>query len=137
MRGGVLAATLALSLAASAASAKELLYCSDTDVAGFAWNSGKAQRTFFKPERYTVTVISDTERIITRTIGDSAGTPGQYRCERALVDPPDYFFSCNGEFVGMEPWTFKGNAFTRAFLMGGPVGADPNITIAYGHCIKF
>jgi hypothetical protein len=41
---------------------------------------------------------------------------------------------------GTEPWIFfPGNAYTHAFLQGGPPssGRDPNILIAYGICTPF
>ena len=136
MRVAVVAA-LVLCFVASAARAEEVLYCADTDVAGFVWKSGQAHRAFLNPERYTVKVMSANERIITRTVGDAAGASSQFRCERALFDPPDYRIVCIETLLGFYTWVFKGNAFTRSIVVGGPVGGDPNIVIAYGTCTKF
>jgi hypothetical protein len=38
---------------------------------------------------------------------------------------------------GGKPWFFLGDAYTRAYLFGGPVGGDNNIVVAYGICTKF
>jgi hypothetical protein len=37
----------------------------------------------FAPDRYTVKVISDDERVITRMVGDTAGKARSYKCHAA------------------------------------------------------
>jgi len=71
--------------AASPVLAEEMLYCTDTEVIGFKWDSrGVASSSTFAPERYTIKVASDTERFITRTVGDTAGVAFRYECERPI-----------------------------------------------------
>jgi len=127
-----IAVILVLCFVASPVLAEEVLYCTDTAATGFAWQNGQASPSLFNPERFTIKVTSDTERVITRMVGDTAGRSLRYRCRHAFeqlaCDPGD----------GALPWLFAGNAYTRAFLAGPPVGGgDQNIWIAYGICTKF
>jgi hypothetical protein len=114
--------------------AEEVLYCVDTDVVGFKWDEVKQVRqTVFNPERHTIKIVSQTERVITRTHGDAAGNSHTYRCEadgERLV--------CNA-ILGIVPWVFYRNTYTRANLFGPPAGprTDRTIAIAYGTCTKF
>ena len=64
------------------AQADEVLYCADTAATGFVWKGQEAQRANFKPERYTVKIVSETERIITLMSGDGAGEAEDYQCKR-------------------------------------------------------
>ena len=66
----------------SLAMAEEVLYCVETDVAGFAWdNQGHVTHRTFDPARFTIKITSETERIITQTTGDTAGSSNQYECK--------------------------------------------------------
>src|SRR6516225_4454760 len=68
---------------ASLAMADEVLYCTDTDGIGFKWdNTGKVSSGKFNQDRFTVKVISDTQRVIARMVGDTAGTSSLYTCAR-------------------------------------------------------
>jgi hypothetical protein len=65
--------------AASPVLAEEVLYCVDTEMVGFAWDkAGQARQARFKPDRFTVKLVSDTERIITRMVGHTAGSSRTY-----------------------------------------------------------
>src|SRR5262249_41120617 len=64
---------------ASLALAEDVLYCVDTDLTGFKWdNKGSVRTANFVAQRYTVKVVSDTERLITRMLGDTAGSTDRY-----------------------------------------------------------
>jgi hypothetical protein len=130
MRGNFIAKINALW--AIAANAEEVLYCVDTDQTGFAWRNGQAKHGRFKTDRYTVKVVSETERVITRMEGDTAGGSFRYLCKPETGD----VIVC-ADRRHMYPWVFKGMAYTYAFLAGGPTGNDPNIFVAYGICTKF
>ena len=102
-------------------------------------------------ERFTIKVISETERSITRMVGDTAGKADSYECHRwgyyptppqpwEKPPPPDNPVTCVDTFLGAEPWLFYKSNYTRAFLGGPrvvPGGGDPNISVAYGTCTKF
>jgi hypothetical protein len=64
---------------ASAALADEpaVLSCTDAAATGFKWqkNSKEPDAVRFEPDRFTVRIISDEERVITRTTGDTQGEP--------------------------------------------------------------
>jgi hypothetical protein len=115
--------------------ADEVLYCTDTASTGFKWDKeGDAARpTRFELQRFTIKVISDTQRTITPMIGDTAGNPFSYSCITIKGR-----MECEFGGAGSVPWTFHGNTYVRAFLAGPPIGGgDPNIYIAYGTCTKF
>ena len=119
---------------ASPVLAEQMLYCTDTDATGFSWpQKGKPRTAKFNPERHTIKVVSDTERIITRMVGDTAGSTDRYTCQLYL----DRAISCN-DGSGNRPWVFYRNTYSRAFLGGPPAGGgDQNTSIAYGICTKF
>lgn len=117
---------------ASPAWAEEILYCSDTDKNGYFWDKdGNAKRTGFNPKRFTVKVISETKRVISED-----GYESEYTCDKKLGA-----YHCretNG--FNMSPIIFGPKGFTRAYLLGTPLGVgifDPNIYVAYGTCTKF
>ena len=116
--------------------AEEVLYCVDTNTTGFAWDkNGKAKAGLFNVERHTVKVVSDTERLITPTEGDTAGKAYAYECKQY-----DEVVLCRGTPLPLlDVWQFYPDGYTRAFLSGGPPasGRDRNIVIAYGTCTKF
>jgi hypothetical protein len=117
---------------ASPAWAEEILYCSDTVANGFRWDQDeKVKRDGFKPERFTVKVISETKRVISEN-GHEIG----YSCEKKKGG--DYCYRINRN--SMAPIIFGTKGFTRAYLFGTPLGGedvDPNIYVAYGTCTKF
>jgi len=76
---------IALCLAASPVLAQEVPYCVDTDAVGFRWKEGRASSGKFAPDRYTIKLVSPTQRIMTRMVGDTAGVPQRYTC-RSLQD---------------------------------------------------
>ncbi len=79
LRQGIVA-MMALCFTASSVLADEVLYCTDSDATGFKWDkdgaahSHSGRPTRFTVERYTIKVVSETERIITRMVGDTAGS---------------------------------------------------------------
>jgi hypothetical protein len=121
----------------SLAMAEEVLYCTDAAGVGFKWDDeGKVTSGRFKEDRFTVKVISDTERAIAMMTGDTAGASNTYTCRYTGEDT----IVCNAS-LGHTPWIFYKNNYTRAFLAGPPVGPpnskDPNIWVAYGTCAHF
>jgi hypothetical protein len=137
VRLGIFVAT-ALCLTASSVLADEVLYCTDTDATGFEWDAkGNVSQRSFVLERFTVTVTSDTERVITPRIGGSAGTALWFGCTHPLPSMLADRIVCDVAGGG-EQWMFFHNTYTRTFLAGPPAGGiDPNIWIAYGNCTKF
>jgi hypothetical protein len=124
-----------LFFSASQVLAEELLYCTDTAIVGFMWDKkGEAKSTEFNSERHTVKVLSDSERLITRMQGGPTGAkPDQFKCTQA-----DNLVTCQG-ILPVNVWHFYPDAYTRAYLYGGPPasGRNPNIWVAYGTCTKF
>jgi hypothetical protein len=123
---------------ASPVVAEEVLNCVDTAGIGFEWGkNGDAKLSKFKSERHTVKVVSDIKRLIARMQGDTAGTTNEYECEQYKTDQE--VVMCQDSVFPLEVWSFYRDAYTRAFLFGGPPasGRDPNISIAYGTCTKF
>jgi len=134
---------IALWLSASLLLADEILYCTDTAVTGFKWdNAGNADLVKFDAFRFTVKVISDTRRAITRTVGDNAGISRSYTCVRIPFTrgSQDNQIICN-RVSGQDQWIFYKNNYTHAFLAGPSVGPanlmDQNIWIAYGTCTRY
>jgi hypothetical protein len=105
------------------------LYCTDTAATGFAWKGQEAQQANFKPDRYTVKIVSETQRIITRMAGDTAGRAENFQCER-LVYGAAQKIACTRYDT---PWVFTGLTYVRALLSRD----DGNIVVAYGACAKF
>ena len=63
-----------LCLTASPVLAEEVLYCTDTEVVGFRWDkAGKVSAGKFDTARFTIKVVSSTERTIAQMVGDTAG----------------------------------------------------------------
>ncbi len=117
--------------------ADEVLYCSDTEAAGFKWEGKEEPRAGnFKLQRFSIKIESDTDRTITQTsAGDELGMRQFYTCEKAGSDR----VICN---IGIksQSWLFVSDKYyVRTFLAGGPpsTGLDPNILISYGTCTKF
>jgi len=145
LRSGIFG-MLALCLTASSVLADEVLYCTDTAVTGFQWGKNGAtspRQGLFNEERFTIKVLTETRRIITRMIGGTTGKtlPITYECHGlGFEPPPDGPITCIDSFLGAaEPWMFYKSNYTRAFLAGPRVmlDGDPNIMIAYGTCTKF
>ena len=128
---------MALCFTASSVLADEVLYCTDTAVTGFQWDKNGAvspRQGLFKEDRFTIKVVTETERIIIRMVGDTAGKSHQYKCSER---PPYGQIVCN-DITGLLPWVFQKNTYTRVFLAGPPAGGeDPNSYLAYGTCTKF
>jgi hypothetical protein len=134
---------MALWFSASLLVADEVLHCTDTAVTGFKWdNAGKANLMKFDAFRFTVKVISDIRRAITRTVGDNVGISHTYACVRIPFrrESQDDQIICN-RVNGQDQWIFYKNNYTHAFLAGPSVGPpnlmDQNIWIAYGTCARF
>jgi hypothetical protein len=113
--------------------AEEVMDCVDTQSVGFVWDkAGKVRQRRFTEDRHEV--LSDTQRIITPTVGDTAGYSVWYICHTAYEEGE---IACD-DASGTVPWLFHRNTYTRAFLFGPPGGGgDPNIGVAYGTCTKF
>ena len=126
---------LCLMVMVAPALAQQVLYCVDTQAVGFVWDkTGQVRQVPFKEDRFTVNVLSDTHRSITRTTGDSAGWKKLYACKASW--PEGRIVCDDGE--GDVPWVFYRNTYTRAFLAGPPAGGiDQNIWMAYGTCTRF
>jgi hypothetical protein len=126
---------MVLFLSASQLLAEELLYCADTAIVGFMWDrKGEAKSTEFNRERHSVKVVSDSERLITRIqAGPTGKNSDQFKCNQ-----DDNLVTCQG-ILPINVWQFYSDAYTRAYLYGGPPasGRNPNIWIAYGTCTKF
>jgi hypothetical protein len=129
---------LALCFTATPLLADEVLYCTDTDATGFKWDkNGAAAHLMFVEERFTVKIISEDQRLITPSIGDTAGRGEGYQCSRPLPHALSDRIECHDP-TGGEVWVFFKNTYTRAFLAGPPAGgSDQNIWMAYGTCTKF
>jgi hypothetical protein len=151
MTRSILSVPVLLCLATVPALADEVLYCTDTDVAGFAWDkNGGASIHRFNAKRYTVKLEPATDyglkqvRVITRS---DEGRPERYKCESNLLlgdwdktthlpDSSTSPLTCEDQ-TGTQPWEFfPDNSYRHAFLHGGP-DRDPNIWIAYGTCTRF
>jgi hypothetical protein len=98
------------------------------------------RRAGFEGYRFTVKIVSEKRRIITRMVGDTAGTDNSYGCRQILSDGR---IACD-EYTGAMPWDFSYNnrSYTRAYLAGPPPAGGtpsdpPNIAVAYGICTKF
>jgi hypothetical protein len=116
---------------ASPAWAEEILYCSDTASIGFQWDKdGKAKPLGFNPRRFTVKVISETKRVISED-----GNESEYTC----LDFEGRYYCSETSGRVATPTVFGTKGFTRAYLLGTPLGGDtdPNITVSYGTCTKF
>jgi hypothetical protein len=137
-RIGMVASVICGWLAASSALAEEVLYCVDTQAVGFKWDkAGTVRAGSFIVERYTVKLLSDTQRIITRMVGDAAETGIRYACHKTYPNVEEERITCD-DGSGTVPWQFNRNTYTRAFLAGPPAGGtDPNIMVVYGTCTKF
>jgi hypothetical protein len=127
--------TMALCLAASPVLAEEVMDCVDTQSVGFVWDkAGKVRQRPFTEDRYRVEVLSDTQRIITPMVGDTAGHSDWYICHTPYEEGE---IACE-DGAGTAPWLFHRNTYTRAFLLRPPGGGgDPNIGVAYGTCTGF
>jgi hypothetical protein len=116
-------------------------YCTDAKGAGLAWDKnpqGDGRVVRFDPDRYIMKVISKERRDVTRTVGDSKGRTSPLTCNSPW---PGYstVLSCH-EISGFNVWAFNGGRYTRAFISGTPLGysgADPNIMVYHGTCVKY
>ena len=134
MRSIILAALMVL--IAAPVGAEEVLYCTDTKANGFVWDEKeKSKPTTFRPQRFTMKVISTTTRVIKFQTKEKSYT---YKCKKH-----DVFGSvhCVDELSNLlEPFIFGSKGYVRAFLNGKVLGGkfgDPNILVAYGTCAKF
>lgn len=113
--------------------AEETLNCVDKASNGFQWKDGKAKRSGFKPERFTVRVVSDSVRIL-KPPGTS--TPRKYECKKLLVSP--HILECwDTQNPTFNPIIFQGDRFARVSNFSEHVGGDPGMLVAYGTCTKF
>ncbi len=133
----MLAAFLLALPAQSQENEPQVLYCVDEGVTGFEWDDkGDPQSANFKPRRFTVRVISETERWISQQ-----------------GEKHEYVFTCDKDPGGrahcrqdsdnlMDPIIFGLKGYARAYLAGPPILKDdprtnPGIIVAYGTCTKF
>jgi hypothetical protein len=118
--------------------AEEVLYCVDTQAVGFTWDKrGQASVSKFVPERFTIKIVTETERVITRMTGDTPGWSIVFTCKRPYPTQTPEQIACD-ERRSQMPWVFHRNTYLRAILMGPPGGgSDPNSQVAYGTCTKF
>jgi hypothetical protein len=84
-----------------------VLSCTDAAATGFKWqkSSKEPDAVRFEPDRFTVRIISDEERVITRTIGDTAGEPLKFLCQRPFgprSPAPKPLAQSNGCSRGMD-----------------------------------
>ena len=61
---------------------EEVLFCTETASTGFIWEKGSAEgrQTGYRPSRYIVKILSETERTITKPTGDLPGDTWSYAC---------------------------------------------------------
>jgi len=137
MRAALLVAAL-VALAGSALAEERVLYCTETDSAGFKWEEGQTEGrvTRFIANRYIVRVLSETTRVITPTTGPEKGSPDGLTCSTPLPSVFPERFWCISR-LGTAPWLFNGNNFVHAFMLGTPVAGDPSIWVSYGTCTEF
>lgn len=117
------------------ASAEEVFYCIEKSSHGFVWGNQKrrAVSMTLDAERHLVKVISETERVITRTASDKKKKSTSYTCRKNNEST----IACD-EGGGISPWIFYGKQFVRAILAEPPLkGESREILIAYGTCTKF
>jgi hypothetical protein len=128
-----IAAIVIACLIATPALAEEVLYCTETAASGFTWDDkGNGIPTSFDEARFTVKVISATERVIKWT-GISAFN---YTCRASGLS--DSYLSCirsNGE--ADYPIIFRGNSFIRSVIYGPAAPKGDTIHVAYGTCTNF
>lgn len=151
-------ATIATLCMLSPASAEEMLECTDTDGNGFKWDEqGNAKRSGFTPTRFTVEVFSGTEgqsEIDRLTEQGALSTPEPnatlrmihwqdeaypfpYLCNRSSGRHIQNCHAPYGRFHA-RPISFGEKGYTRAFLLGTPLGRDtePWIMVYHGTCSK-
>ena len=114
--------------------AEEVLYCTDTDVNGFMWENGKAKPSTFNGTRFTVKVISETQRFIK---WKGFTEPIDYTCRKEKGQSGTRSH-CNAS-LGIIYWPiiFNGNTYVRSYLFGEHIGGGKNAFVAYGTCAKF
>jgi hypothetical protein len=111
--------------------AEETLFCVDTDANGFEWKDGKNKRTGYTPQRFTVRVVSKTERWIKFSPMPKAI---RYNCRHRVAGT----FYCNlSSNTAILPIIFEGNRFERVKNGGEHVGGYGDLYVAYGTCTKF
>ncbi len=137
MRHAIIAVLAGLLLAAPVRSQEpepQVLYCVDEGVIGFKWDDkGNAEPVQFKEVRFTVNVVSETERSIHWPDDEDAYL---YNCVRGYKDalqcsPFNTYFD---DLI--RPVIFSDNDYTRAFLFAD-AAVPPNIYVAHGTCSKF
>ena len=119
--------------AASPVLAEEMLYCTDTAASGYVWdNRGEAKPMELPPQRYTIKMVSGTERLITQIAGGPSPKQVQYECQQL-----NEVIACQSVLSAASRRLYR-NTYPRASLGGPPGGsAEANIAIAYGTCTKF
>jgi hypothetical protein len=126
---------LVLSLAVSSAWAEEVLICTDSALGGYLWDeNGDVVLVEGAPERFAVTVVSETERWIEF---EGMGQTWEYRC---FSDYVGRSHCAEEDGFNTQPIVFgTAGGFTRAMLNGPPLGegSDRSIYLAYGTCTPF
>jgi hypothetical protein len=128
------AASIMLNPLASA-NAEEVFYCIEKSSHGFVWGNqkGNAVSMSMTAGRHLVRVVSETERLITRTTNDKDQKSTRYTCKKNN----ETTIACD-EGGGIKPWIFYDRQFVRAILAKPPLkGESRDILIAYGTCTKF
>lgn len=124
---------LALSLAALPVRAEQLLSCADIDGSGFTWDkeSKSLKRVGFIPMSFTVKVVSKTERLIDLP---TWGRSNLYICQEL----PRGIIGCTWKDApAVYPFLFNGDRYERVGNASQHVGGDPDLSVAYGRCLKF
>lgn len=87
----------------SSADAEEVFYCIEKSSHGFVWGNqkGNAVSMSMTADRHLVRVISETERLITRTTGDKDQKSTRYTCKKNDKST----IACD-EGGGIMPWIF-------------------------------
>jgi len=126
-----IAAIAAIALCiASPSLAEEVLYCTDTDVSGFVFEtSTKTEKFSSSEDRFTVKVISKTKREIQMS-GSRHGVP--YVCNKRSLDNSFYCNIPYDRYATVKPFLFYDNRKYRRSVLD-----VFRIYIAYGTCTKF
>ena len=120
MKWAVAALAVVLALATTARAAEEkVLYCTDTDVNGFFWDDGEAERAGFESSLLVVSILPNGNRFIGKRL---------YMCSPVWPSEPD-LLSCKFPGSLVDLWIFRGMNYTREYLFGENLGGDPTLRL--------
>jgi len=130
MNKTIWALALLLSALVTPALATETLTCTDEEVVGIQWQSGKSERLRGNGEKYVVEIISPTSRRFSYE-----GKSQLLVCREAWAGEARSPTICTDE-SGMWSWSFRDDNFTRSNIFGVPVGGPGLVFVGHGTCTK-